>query len=107
MHLLDVYVLQVNGPTSIEAAASINNLAAQLHCMGKYGAAMQLYLRALKIWKVPANASSTQLQVVDVLCNLGLVARACGELQEAIGYVKVKFPLYLGLRFLGFENLFP
>ena len=79
---------QIKGPASIEAAAAANNLGAQLHCVGKYGAAMKLYLRALEVYKLPANAPATQLQVVDVLCNLALVARACGELQEAIGYIK-------------------
>lgn len=76
----------------MEAAAAANNLAVQLHCEGKYGAAMQLYLRALNIWKAPANAQTAQLQTVDVLCNLALVARACGELPEAIGYIKVDPP---------------
>lgn len=75
------------GPTSVESAEAVNNLAVQVHCQGKYGEAMKLYLEALKIWQ--QNSMQSGLEIVDVLCNLSLVARKCGDLQEAVRFIKV------------------
>lgn len=80
---------QLCGPLSAETAAAANNFAVQLHCLGQYGAARPMYRRALQIWQKQSDGFEFHTEVVDVLCNLSRVSRACGDLDQAQAHLKV------------------